>query len=60
MTETSAHFPKFVFHLSAHFPKFVFHLSAHFHELRKVMGTGKLTIPVPLLHLKFLDKICRL
>ena len=28
-----------------------------FHELRKVMGTSKLTIPVPLFHLKFLDGI---
>jgi adenosylcobinamide-phosphate synthase len=31
-----------------------------FHELRKVMGTGKLMILVPLLHLKFLDGIRRL
>ena len=30
--------------------------SAHtFHELRKVMGTTKLQIPVPLFHLKFLE-----
>ena len=27
---------------------------------RKVMGTGKITIPVPLFHLKFLNGICRL
>ena len=27
---------------SAHFPKFVLHLSTHFHELRKVMSTSKL------------------
>jgi hypothetical protein len=26
---------------SAHFPKFVFHRSTHFHELRKDMGTYK-------------------
>src|SRR5579872_34441 len=28
-----------------------------FHELRKVMGTSKLIIPVPPFHLKFLDRI---
>src|SRR6478609_676672 len=33
---------------SAHLPKFVLHRSVHFHELRKVMGTGKLIILVPL------------
>jgi hypothetical protein len=43
---------------SAHFPKFVFHLSAHSRELRKVMGTGKFMMLVPLSHLKFLDGIC--
>ena len=31
-----------------------------FHELRKVMGTSKLTILVPLFYLKFLDRIRRL
>src|SRR4029077_19038399 len=31
-----------------------------FHELRKVMGTSKLMILVPLFHLKFLIGICRL
>src|SRR5271154_7111768 len=31
-----------------------------FHELRKVMGTRKLMIPVPPFHLKFLDGVCRL
>ena len=31
-----------------------------FHELRKVMGTGKVMIPAPLFHLKFLNGICRL
>src|SRR5579872_266321 len=31
-----------------------------FHELRKVMGTGKFMILVPLFHLKFLDGIRRL
>ena len=31
-----------------------------FHELRKVVGTSKIIIPVPLFHLKFLDGICRL
>jgi hypothetical protein len=31
-----------------------------FHELRKVMGTSKSTIRVPLLRLKFLEGICRL
>jgi hypothetical protein len=37
------------------------HASARtFHELRKVMGTSKSMILVPLLHLKFLDGICRL
>jgi hypothetical protein len=41
---------------SADLPKFVFHLSAHFRELRKVMGTGEPMIPVPLLHLKFLEE----
>jgi hypothetical protein len=45
---------------SAHFPKFVLHLSAHFHELRKVMGTSKVMFLVPLRHLKFLDGICGL
>ena len=37
------------------------HASARtFRELRKAMGTGKSTIPVPLLHLKFLEGIRRL
>ena len=37
------------------------HASARsFHELRKVMGTSKFTIPVPLFHLKFLDGNYRL
>ena len=37
------------------------HASARtFHEFRKVMGTSKSTIPVPVFHLKFLDGICRL
>ena len=45
---------------SAHFPKFVLHLSTHFHELRKVMGTGKPIMLVPLFYLKFLDRICGL
>src|ERR1700679_3474457 len=31
-----------------------------FHELRKVMGTSKPKILVPLFHLKFLNGICRL
>jgi hypothetical protein len=31
-----------------------------FHELRKVMGTSKPMILVPLFYLKFLDRICRL
>src|ERR1700730_14593845 len=31
-----------------------------FNELRKVMGTSKPKILVPLVHLKFLDGICRL
>src|SRR5579864_9682466 len=44
---------------SAHFPKFVLHRSDHFHELRKAMGTGKLTILVPLFYLTFLERICR-
>src|SRR5579872_4174465 len=44
---------------SAHFPKFVLHRSDHFHELRKVMGTGKLMILVPLFYLTFLGRICR-
>jgi hypothetical protein len=39
---------------SAHFPKFVFHQRTHPHELRKVMGTGKLMILVPLFDLKSL------
>jgi hypothetical protein len=30
------------------------------HELRKVMGTSKPVIPVPLFYLKFLNQICRL
>jgi hypothetical protein len=33
---------------SAHFPKFVLYCGAIVHELRKVMGTSKLTILVPL------------
>ena len=33
---------------SAHFPKFVFYCGDTVHELRKVMGTSKLTILVPL------------
>jgi hypothetical protein len=33
---------------SAHFPKFVIHCRKHFHELRKVMGTSKSMILVPL------------
>ena len=45
---------------SAHFPKFVFHLGARFHELRKVMGTSKFMMLVPLSHLKFLGGICGL
>jgi cytochrome c553 len=35
-------------------------LAPTFHELRKVMGTSKVEVPVPLSHLKFLDGICRL
>src|SRR5579863_10307752 len=31
-----------------------------FHELRKVIGTSRLIIPVPLFHLKFLDGVRRL
>ena len=42
---------------SAHFPKFVIHRRTHFHELRKVMGTGKLMILVPLFDLKSLGTI---
>src|SRR6202041_1183235 len=30
-----------------------------FHELRKVMGTSKFMIAVPLSHVKFLNRICR-
>jgi hypothetical protein len=44
---------------SAHFPKFVLHCRDHFHELRKVMGTSKLMILVPLFYLTFLGRICR-
>ena len=33
---------------SAHFPKFVIPSCTHFHELRKVMGTSKPMILVPL------------
>jgi hypothetical protein len=33
---------------SAHFPKFVLHRRDTFHELRKVMGTSKSMILVPL------------
>jgi hypothetical protein len=33
---------------SARFPKFVLHCRPAVHELRKVMGTGKSMIPVPL------------
>jgi hypothetical protein len=33
---------------SAHFPKFVLHCRATVHELRKVMGTSKSMILVPL------------
>jgi hypothetical protein len=33
---------------SAHFPKFVLHCRTRFHELRKVMGTSKPMILVPL------------
>jgi hypothetical protein len=39
-------------HTSAHFPKFVIHCRERFHELRKVMGTSKPMIPVPLFDLK--------
>jgi hypothetical protein len=46
------------FRTSAHFPKVVRHHSTHFHELRKVMGTSKLMIPVPLFDLKSLEMTC--
>ncbi|SHN68170.1 hypothetical protein SAMN05444170_1295 [Bradyrhizobium erythrophlei] len=39
---------------SARFPKFVLRLSGTFHELRKVTGTSKFMVLVPLFHLKFL------
>jgi hypothetical protein len=45
---------------SAHFPKFVLHSSIHFQELRKVKGTSKPKILVPLFYLTFLDRIRRL
>jgi hypothetical protein len=38
-----------------HFPKVVRRHSTHFHELREVMGTSKLMIPVPLFDLKSLE-----
>jgi len=45
---------------SAHFPKFVLHRSTHLHELRKVTGTSKLLILVPLIDLKSLGRRRRL
>ena len=45
---------------SAHLSKFVLYPSTPFYELRKVMGTSKLTILVPLFYLKFLSRIRRL
>jgi hypothetical protein len=39
-------------HTSAHFPKFALPRRNHFRELRKVMGTSKLMILVPLFDLK--------
>jgi len=45
---------------SAHFPKFVLHRRTPFHELRKVMGTSKLMILVPLFYLTFLGRMCRM
>jgi len=44
---------------SAHFPKFVLHRRTHFHELRKVMGTSKLMILVPLFDLTSLGRKLR-
>src|ERR1043166_3133278 len=41
---------------SAHFPKFVLHRRTHLHELRKVMGTSRLMILVPLFDLKSLGQ----
>src|SRR5581483_6712465 len=38
------------------FPKFVIHRPKHFHELRKVMGTSKPMIRVPLFDLKSLGR----
>src|SRR5690348_13817516 len=45
---------------SAHFPKFVSYLGTHPHELRKVMGTSKPMVLVPLFYLTFLNRICGL
>jgi hypothetical protein len=44
---------------SAHLRKFVSHRRDHFHELRKVRGTSKLMILVPLFYLTFLARIRR-
>jgi hypothetical protein len=43
-------------HPSAHFPKFAIPLRKRFRELRKVMGTSKLMILVPLFDLKSLGR----
>jgi hypothetical protein len=43
-------------HPSAHFPKFAIPCRKHFRELRKVMGTSKLMILVPLFDLRSLGR----
>jgi hypothetical protein len=53
MTDTRALGP------SAHFPKFVLHLSDTFHELRKDMGTSKPVDSNAACHSKLLNGIGR-